>query len=113
MKMKLRKDDQVMVIAGNDKGTIGKILEIDPKSLRVIVEGVNLRKKHLKKSQQHPEGKIIELERPIHYSNVMACPKEKPVKLFARNSKSNEKEYCYKSGGKTLVYRKVKSKGKK
>ena len=60
-----------MVISGNDRGKTGKILKVFPKKTRVIVEGINLRKRHTKPSQKSPQGGIIEKEAPIHASNVM------------------------------------------
>ncbi len=69
--MKIRKNDNVMVISGNDRGKTGKVLKVFPKKLRVIVEGINVRKKHTKPSQNNPQGGIIEKESPIHISNVM------------------------------------------
>lgn len=69
--MKIRKNDNVMVISGNDRGKTGKILKVFPKKTRVIVEGINLRKRHTKPSQKSPQGGIIEKEAPIHASNVM------------------------------------------
>ena len=69
--MKLKKEDNVIVIAGNYKGKTGKILKVFPKKNRVIIEGVNLRKRHSKASQKNPQGGIIEKEAPIDASNVM------------------------------------------
>ena len=69
--MKIRKNDSVMVISGNDRGKTGKVLKVFPKNSRVIVEGINLRKRHTKPSQKNPQGGIIEKEAPIHASNVM------------------------------------------
>ena len=69
--MKIRKNDSVMVISGNDKGKTGKVLKVFPKISRVIVEGINLRKRHTKPSQKNPQGGIIEKEAPINASNVM------------------------------------------
>jgi len=69
--MKIRKNDNVMVISGNDKGKTGKVLKVFPKNTRVIVEGINLRKRHTKPSQKSPQGGIIEKEAPIHASNIM------------------------------------------
>ncbi len=69
--MKIRKNDTVMVISGNDRGKTGKVLKVFPKISRVIVEGINLRKRHTKPSQKHPQGGIIEKEAPIHASNIM------------------------------------------
>jgi large subunit ribosomal protein L24 len=69
--MKIRKNDNVVIISGNDKGKTGKVLKVFPKDLKVIIEGINLRKRHTKASQKHPQGGIIEKEAPIHVSNVM------------------------------------------
>ena len=69
--MRVKKEDSVIVISGNFNGKTGKILKVFPKKNRVIVEGVNLRKRHTKANQQNPQGGIIEKEAPIDASNVM------------------------------------------
>lgn len=69
--MKIRKNDNVTVIAGNNKGKKGKVLKVFPKENRVIVEGVNIRKRHTKANQKNPQGGIMEKEAPINVSNVM------------------------------------------
>ena len=69
--MKIRKNDNVMVIAGNDRGKTGKVLKVNPKKNRVIVEGINIRKRHTKPSQTNPQGGILEKESPINASNIM------------------------------------------
>ncbi|MBU2491325.1 MAG: 50S ribosomal protein L24 [Bacteroidetes bacterium] len=69
--MKIRKDDNVMVIAGNNKGKKGKVLKVFPKENRVIVEGVNIQKRHTKPNQANPQGGIIEKEASVNASNVM------------------------------------------
>ncbi len=68
---RLRKDDLVQVIAGKDRGARGRVVKVIPEVQRVLVEGVNKAIVHRKPSQQYPEGGRIELERPIHISNVM------------------------------------------
>lgn len=75
MAMKIKKGDNVIVIAGKDKGREGKVLAVDAKALRVTVEGINKVKKHSKPSQSAPEGGIIETEAPIALSNVMLSDK--------------------------------------
>ena len=70
LKFHVKKGDQVEVISGNFKGSSGKILEVLPRKQRVLIEGVRLIKKHLRKSQDNPSGKIAEREGPIHISNV-------------------------------------------
>ena len=68
--MRVKKDDMVVVIAGNYKSKTGKVLKVFPKADRIIVEGVNIRKRHTKPSQSNQQGGIIEKEAPINSSNV-------------------------------------------
>jgi large subunit ribosomal protein L24 len=70
-KLHVRRGDRVKVIRGNFAGTEGTVLRVVPKTNRVVVEGVNLRKRHTRPSQANPEGGIISFEAPIHASNVM------------------------------------------
>ena len=77
MSKNIRKGVEVIVIAGDHKGKKGKVLQILRDKNRVIVEGVNLLKKHERKSQDNPQGSIIEREFPIHYSNVMLTERAK------------------------------------
>ena len=79
----VKKGDNVEVISGNFKGSSGKILEVLPRKERVLIEGVRLIKKHMRKSQDNPQGKIAEREGPIHISNV---------KLIEQKEKSAGKE---------------------
>jgi large subunit ribosomal protein L24 len=69
--MHVKKGDKVRVISGKDKGKDGVILAAYPKDNRVLVEGVNIVKKHSKPSQVNPQGGIMSFEAPIHVSNVM------------------------------------------
>ncbi len=69
--MRIRKGDLVEVISGNDKGTRGKVLRVIPKRNRLVVQGVNLRWKHMRKSQQAPQGGRVRREAAVHFSNVM------------------------------------------
>jgi large subunit ribosomal protein L24 len=71
-KFHVKRGDAVVVIAGSQKGKSGKVLEILPAKLRARVEGLALNKRHLKKSQQHPQGTIAEREGSIHLSNLMS-----------------------------------------
>jgi large subunit ribosomal protein L24 len=71
MKLKIKKNDMVMVIAGNSRGRTGKVLRVIPEKTRVIVEGVNIISRHRKPSQTNPQGGITRKEAPIHLSNVM------------------------------------------
>jgi large subunit ribosomal protein L24 len=81
-KLHLKVEDMVQVIAGKDKGTVGKIISIDRYKERVIVEGVNMVTKHVKPNQQNQEGRIDKFEAPIHYSNVL---------LYCKESKKGER----------------------
>jgi large subunit ribosomal protein L24 len=68
---RIRKDDMVEILSGNDRGKRGRVLKMIPKKERVLVQGINLRWKHMRKSQQSPQGGRIKKEIPIHISNVM------------------------------------------
>ena len=72
---KIRKEDQVRVIAGKDKGKIGRVLRVDRKRDRVLVERVNIVKKAMKRRSQSDRGGIVEIEAPIHISNVAVVTK--------------------------------------
>ena len=86
MKVKIHKNDNVVVIAGNDRGKNGKVLKVFPKKSRAIIEGVNIRKRHTKPTQNNPQGGIIEMEAPIHISNIMLLdPKSnEPTRIGAQ-----------------------------
>jgi len=67
----VKKGEEVVVLAGREKGKRGKIIAVLPKKQRVIVEGVQMIKRHTRKSQEHPQGAIVEREGTVHLSNVM------------------------------------------
>ena len=71
MSFHVKKGDEVVVIAGSEKGKRGKIIEVKAKSQRVIVEGAKMQKKHTRKNQNNPQGAIVEREGSIHISNLM------------------------------------------
>jgi large subunit ribosomal protein L24 len=76
LKLSIRKDDQVAVISGREKGKTGKVLSVDAKAGRITVEKLNLVKRHVKPNQKNPQGGVLEKESSIHYSNVqLLCPK--------------------------------------
>ncbi len=76
MGLGIKKDDNVLVITGKEKGKRGRVLAVLPKKQRVIVEKINIIKRHMKPSQKYSQGGIIEKEGPIHISNVMlVCPR--------------------------------------
>jgi large subunit ribosomal protein L24 len=69
-KLHVKKGDEVVVLSGKEKGKQGRIIAVMPKKSRVIVEGLQMIKRHTRKSQQHPQGAIVEREGSIHISNV-------------------------------------------
>jgi large subunit ribosomal protein L24 len=71
----VKRGDQVVVLAGTEKGKRGKIIRVLPDKQRVIVEGVKMIKRHMRKSQQHPQGAIVQREGSLHLSNVMLAAK--------------------------------------
>jgi large subunit ribosomal protein L24 len=83
----VRKGDTVAVISGNHKGASGKVLAVLPKKQQVLVEGVRIIKKHTRKSQDNPNGAILELEGPIHVSNVRLVEKAEAKKSEAKKKK--------------------------
>jgi large subunit ribosomal protein L24 len=89
----VKKGDQVTVTSGNHKGSSGKILAVLPKKSQVLIEGVRLIKKHTKKSQDSPQGAIIQREGPIHISNVKRVEEaEATSKSATTKTKSKKKE---------------------
>lgn len=91
--MKIKKGDNVIVIAGRDKGKTGIVQLVHPKLNRVVVEGVNIRKKHRKPTQNNPEGSIADIYAPIHISNVAVVdPKTKePTRVKMSVNKDGQK----------------------
>ena len=100
--MKIRKGDTVKVLSGNDKGKTGEVLEIIPKTQKIIVKGVNIRKKSVKPRRQGEEGGIIPSEGSIHSSKVaLVCPK---------CGKTTRIGYIVENGEKVRVCKKCNSK---
>lgn len=85
-KLHVKRNDEVVVITGKDKGKRGKILSVVTKKNVIFVEGVNIQSKHVRKNQQNPNGSILKQEGPIHVSNVMLS-----TKFDARNLSRNPK----------------------
>ncbi|KKK37067.1 50S ribosomal protein L24 [Mesobacillus campisalis] len=98
--MHVKKGDKVMVISGKDKGKTGNVLAAYPKQNRVLVEGVNIVKKHAKPSQVNPQGGIISQEAPIHVSNVMPIdPKSgNPTRVGYKEENGKKVRVAKKSG---------------
>ena len=92
-KRKIRKDDEVIVLTGRDKGKRGAVLRVVTKTDRVLVEGVNVTKRHVKPTQAEPQGGIVEREAPIHISNVALIDPEsdRPTRVRYRNLEDGRK----------------------
>ena len=100
--MKIRKGDNVQVLSGNDKGKTGEVLEVIPKTQKIVVKGVNIRKKHVKPRKQGEEGGIIAIECAIHSSKVnVVCPKcGKATRIGYEMEKDGKVRVCKKCGTK-------------
>ena len=100
-KLHIKKGDNVMVIAGNDKGASGRVLEVIVEKQKAIVEGVNMVKKHTKPNAQYPDGGIISKEAPIHVSNLKVIDKSgNPTRIGRKIDEKTGKSvrYSKKSG---------------
>lgn len=103
---KIRRGDKVLAICGNNSGLTGTVLSI--KGDKVVVQGLNMRKKHLKRTQNAP-GRIIDIERPVHVSNLKVCVEgETGAKLKVRKNGQGQREFVYKQGDQLAVYRSTK-----
>lgn len=101
--MIIKKGDKVKVITGAYKGTIGEVVKAFPKEDKVIVEGVNMVKKHQKPTQANPEGGIIEKEAKIHVSNVMLYDEKiKAASRVSIETKDGKKVRVFKKSGKEV-----------
>ena len=98
--MKIKKGDTVQVLAGNDKGKTGEVLEVMPKDAKIVVKGVNVRKKHIKPRKQGEEGGIIPVECAINSSKVnVVCPKCKKTTRIGYKVENDKKvRICKKCG---------------
>jgi len=106
---KIRAGDNVLVIAGNSRGIHGKVISCSGD--KVIVQGVNVCKKHVKRSEQNPKGGVVEMERPINVSNVSPCDAEGKKVRVRVSEKNGEKELVYEKDGQPVVWRSMKRKG--
>lgn len=108
IKLKIKKGDNVFVIAGNDRDLekSHRVLEVYPQNMTVLVEGVNKHKKHTKPNPKNQRGGIVEKELPIHYSNVMLADTDnKPTRVGIRHDNEGEKKKAIryaKTNGKDL-----------
>lgn len=95
-KLKIKKGDNVKVIAGEDKGKSGRVLEVYPKNMRVLIEDVNIRTVHVKPSQRDQQGGRKSKSLPIHYSNVMLLDSEGNTTRVGFQSKENKNGFSTK-----------------
>lgn len=103
----IRKGDRVVVISGNDKGKVGTVLSRGLK--KVLVQGINMRKKHMKRQQEQQPAQIVDMEVPVHISNVQICSEDgKPVKIRVKVNSEGNKELVYQLNGEEKLYRSVK-----
>ncbi|MGF1467412.1 MAG: 50S ribosomal protein L24 [Sandaracinaceae bacterium] len=104
MGRRLKRDDVVVVVAGRDKGAKGRILKVLPEVGRVLVEGVNVVRRHSKPTPQNPEGGILDKEMPIHVSNVMLWDPdtESPTRVRFRVEEDGTKVRVSVKSGKVL-----------
>lgn len=100
--MKLKKNDNVVIIAGKEKGKTGRILKIDHKTERVVVQGLNMVKKAMRKRSQQDNGGIIEIEAPIHVSNVALLSKGEKTRVGYKFDDNNKKVRYAKKTGEVL-----------
>lgn len=100
--MKVKKGDTILVISGKYKGKTGKILRSFPKEMRVLVEGINLTKKHTRPKKQGEKGQIIKFPAPLNVSNIkFVCPKcGKAVRVGYKIEKDNKYRVCKKCDSK-------------
>ena len=96
--MRLKKDDTVKIMAGKDKGRTGKIIKVDPVNERVIVQGANMVKKTMKKQNAQDKGGIMEVEAPIHVSNVALVSKGSVSKVGYKMENGKKVRYAKKTG---------------
>lgn len=96
--MKIKTGDKVIIIAGKDKGKSGKIIQVLPQLKKVVVEGINILKKHIRSRQSGQKGQIIELPAPLNVSNVMLyCERcARGVRIGAREEADKKVRFCKK-----------------
>ncbi len=103
-KLHIKRDDTVVVLAGEDKGKTGKVLKVLVEKQRVLVEGVNIISKHTKPSAKNPQGGIVKQEAPIHVSNVsLIDPKSgKPTRIAIKKTDDGKKVRVAKKSGEEI-----------
>ena len=98
--MKIKKGDSILITAGKDKGRTGKIIKAMPKELKILVEGINLKKKHVRPKREGEKGQIVEIPVPMDISNVkLICPKcGKATRVGYKIDKEQKSRVCKKCG---------------
>ena len=100
--MKIKKGDSVQIISGNDAGKTGRVIKVFPSQEKVIVEGLNMVKKHTRPTQENPQGGIMEKEAAIHVSNVMLVLGNQPTKIGFRILDDGRKVKFSKKSGEVI-----------
>ena len=100
--MKIKKGDTVQIITGNDAGKTGRVIKVFLDKDRVVVEGVNMIKKHARPTQDNPQGGIIEKEATIHISNVMLVASGKPTRVGYKTLEDGRKVKYAKTTGEII-----------
>ena len=102
--LRIRKDDQVIVMAGKDKGKAGKVVRVIPKINKAVVENINVVKKAVKKSDTYPQGGYVEMEKPVALSNLMLADKKsnKPTRFKVSVLKDGAKVRIAKDSGESI-----------
>ncbi len=111
--MKVKVGDNVRILAGKDKGKEGRIIKTMTKENKVVVEGINIVKKHIKPNRMNEVGSIIEVEAPIHVSNVKLAESKKAPKKEAKATKEVKEEKVEKKATKTAAKKTTKKSEKK
>ncbi len=98
--MKIKKGDQVLIISGKDRGRTSKVLRVFPKKDSVLVEGINLKKKHVRPKKEGEKGQIVEMSQPLNISNVkLICPRcKKATRIRYKIEKEKKYKICKKCG---------------
>ena len=102
--MRIRKGDTVYVRSGSDRGKTGRVLHVDTKKKQILVEGVNMKKRHQKPTQKNPKGGIISIEAPVHLSNIalysssLGGPAKTSTRIIDEGGRKQKVRICRKSG---------------
>ena len=104
MAIRIKKDDLIEVIAGDDRGQRGKVLKVDPKKRQVVVQGINKAYRHVKPSQRNPQGGRLQIEQPLDISNVMLVdPKtNRPTRVRVKIDPDGSKKLIAVNGGNVI-----------